>query len=124
MIRGIGEGRRSSESAKTESGGFSTENMSQVPFRGGTYEAPPEKTSEQFQAEMRAREQKIAQLHADLIRQSQQTDAAYYSLNATVNEIADKVGGGSVRLETGPTQQSEPKKKKGLFGLFGRKKRG
>ena len=117
MIRGLGErSQTGNETGRAETGGWSTENMSQVKFAGDTMKAPV-KTPEQRAAEMRAREEALAKMRADLMKMNQKVDSNFQNLNRTVTGKVEQMGGRpAVQLDTG-TQQA-PKKR---FGLFGRR---
>ena len=116
MIRGLGErSQNASETGKAETGGWSTENMSQVKFAGDAMKAPT-KTPEQRAAEMRAREEALAKMRADLMKMNQRVDGNFQNLNRMVAGKVEQMGGKpAVALDTGAQQ---PKKR---FGLFGRR---
>lgn len=116
MIRGL-ERTQSGEGKKVESGGFTQENMSQVPFAGNTIRAQ-EKSSAQMRAENQARADELARKRAEVLR-AMQNNNDLYDLNKTVMNQAKKMGvEPAVQLNTGSTQQAQPKKR---FGLFGRR---
>jgi hypothetical protein len=118
MIRGLGERKNSVDSAKAESGGWAQENMSQVKFAGDIAKAEaPMKSSSQMAAENRARQERMAQLRAEMLQQMKSVDAASNELNRTVNRKVEQMGGGAVKLDTG----TQAPQKKGLFARFGRR---
>ncbi len=104
------------EAGKAESGGWTTENMSQVKFRG----EQPQAVSSDFGAEMRARQEALAKKREEVLKAMQGTNDAYHGLNSSVNRKIEQMGGTpAVKLETG-SQQNQAKKR-GVFGLFGRR---
>ena len=117
MIRGLGECSQTGEKAKAESGGFTQENMSQVPFAGNAARTQElMRSSAQMAEANRARAEEIARKRAEVERAMQHRGDGLYDLNRTVMGQAKKMGvEPAVKLDTG----SQQKPKRSWF--FGRK---
>ena len=118
MIRGLGERSQTGEKAKAESGGFTQENMSQVPFAGNAARTQElMRSSAQMAEANRARAEEIARKKAEVERAMQHRGDGLYDLNRTVMGQAKKMGvEPAVKLDTG-SQQQKPKRS----WFFGRK---
>ncbi len=118
MVRGLGERSQTGEKTKAESGGFTQENMSQVPFAGNAARTQElMRSSAQMAEANRRRAEEIAQKRAEVTRAMQNRDAGLYDLNRTVMEKTRSMGvEPAVKLDTG-SQQQKPKRS----WFFGRK---